>query len=189
MLIDPEVLRTLPPVEFRNGLAEIVKIAAALDKRFFRFLEQNASRVTQTNTRLIAQVIHRAVALKAAVVEKDEREAGLRKSLNLGHTIGHALEASSGFSIKHGEAVSIGMVAESQLALAAGLLNPDEYNRLVRLLGRCGLPTQMPKKFYRALAVDKKNTGVDPAFVLLRRIGASLIGVRIPAPMVQALVQ
>ncbi len=194
VLIDPEVLRTLPPVEFRNGLAEIVKIAAALDKRFFRFLEQNASRVTQTNTRLIAQVIHRAVALKAAVVEKDEREAGLRKSLNLGHTIGHALEASSGFSIKHGEAVSIGMVAESQLALAAGLLNPDEYNRLVRLLGRCGLPTQMPtgldaKKFYRALAVDKKNTGVDPAFVLLRRIGASLIGVRIPAPMVQALVQ
>jgi 3-dehydroquinate synthase len=181
-------------VEFRNGLAEIVKIAAALDGDFFRFLERNVRRIARSNTRLLIRLIHRAVALKAAVVQKDERESGLRKSLNLGHTIGHAIEATTNFAVKHGQAVAMGLVAESHLALNAGLLSVEDHNRLTRLLGQCGLPTQMPpgikaKDFFRAMSVDKKNTGSDPAFVLLRRIGVSLIGVRLPAPMIQTLVQ
>ena len=194
VLIDPTVLRTLPEIEFRNGLAEVVKIAAALDADFFRLLERNTSRIARTNARFLAEVIHRAVSLKAAVVEKDEREAGLRKSLNLGHTIGHAIEATSDFRIKHGEAVSIGLVAESQLAVAAGLLAVDDYMRLSRLLLRCHLPAKVPsgineKKFFRTLAVDKKSTGADPSFVLLRKIGVSLIGVRLPLSRIQALLR
>lgn len=194
VLIDPAVLRTLPQVEFRNGLAEVVKIAAALDAGFFAFIERNTRRITRANVGFLARVIHRAVSLKAAVVEQDERETGLRKSLNLGHTIGHAIEATSNFSIRHGEAVSMGLVAESQMAVTAGLLAVDEYLRLARVLGRFNLPTQIPpgmntKKFFHALAVDKKNISADPSFVLLRKIGVSLIGVRLPSPMIQALVR
>jgi 3-dehydroquinate synthase len=194
VLIDPTVLRTLPEAEFRNGLAEVVKIAAALDAGFFRILEKEHPRITRTNAALLTRIIHRAVSLKAAVVERDERESGLRKSLNLGHTIGHALEATSDFSIRHGEAVAMGLVAESQLAVTAGLLDTDDYVRLVRLIGRCGLPVKVPpvvnpRKFFRALAIDKKNAGKDPSFVLLRRIGVSLINVHLPLPMIQAFVR
>lgn len=194
VMIDPEVLRTLPEVEFRNGLAEVVKIAAALDADFFRILEKNSSRITRSNTAFLTRMICHAVALKAAVVEKDERESGLRKSLNLGHTIGHALEAMTGYSIRHGEAVAMGLVAESQLAVTAGLLDTDDYVRLMRLLLKCGLPAKVPpvvnaRRFFRALSIDKKNTGTDPSFVLLRRIGVSLINVHLPFPMIQALVR
>jgi 3-dehydroquinate synthase len=194
VLIDPDVLRTLPEVEFRNGLAEVVKIAAALDAGFFGLLEEASHRITRANAGLLTRVIHHAISLKAAVVENDERESGLRKSLNLGHTIGHALEATSDFSIRHGEAVAMGLVAEAQLAVTAGFLATDDYLRLVRLLGRCGLPAKVPpvtnpRKFFRALSNDKKNTCKDPSFVLLRRIGVSLINVRLPLPMIQALVR
>jgi 3-dehydroquinate synthase len=192
VLIDPTVLRTLSAVEFRSGIAEIVKIAAALDAEFFRFLERNAGRITPANANLLARIIHRAVSLKAAVVEKDERESGLRKSLNLGHTIGHAIESSTNFSLKHGEAVAIGLAVEAQLAVAAGLLAVDDCMRLIRLLGRFDLPTEIPRgipdrQLFRALSVDKKNLSADPSFVLLRRIGVSLIGVHLPRPMIQAL--
>jgi 3-dehydroquinate synthase len=194
VLIDPTVLRTLPQAEFHNGLAEVIKIAAALDAGFFRLLERNTSRITRTNTRFLSTVIHRAVSLKAAVVERDERESGLRKSLNLGHTIGHAIEATSDFAIKHGEAVAMGLVAESQLAVAAGLLAVDDYVRLSRLLAQCHLPARVPsgineKRFFRTLAVDKKNTGAEPSFVLLRKIGVSLVGVRLPHSRIQALLR
>jgi 3-dehydroquinate synthase len=192
VLIDPTVLRTLSAVEFRSGIAEIVKIAAALDSEFFRFLERNVHRITPANDRLLARIIHRAVSLKAAVVEKDERESGLRKSLNLGHTIGHAIESSSNFSLRHGEAVAIGLAVESQMAVAAGLLSVDDCMRLIRLLGRFDLPTEIPpgipdRQLFRALSVDKKNISADPSFVLLRKIGVSLIGVHLPRPMIQAL--
>jgi 3-dehydroquinate synthase len=194
VLIDPTVLRTLPQTEFQNGLAEVIKIAAALDAGFFRLLERNTARLTRANTRFLGTVIHRAVSLKAAVVEYDERESGLRKSLNLGHTIGHAIETTSDFTIKHGEAVAMGLVAESQLAVAAGLLAVDDYVRLSRLLAQCQLPARMPsgineKKFFRALSVDKKNTGAEPSFVLLRKIGVSLVGVRLPHSRIQALLR
>ncbi|HTY58432.1 MAG TPA: 3-dehydroquinate synthase family protein, partial [Bacteroidota bacterium] len=92
--IDPEVLATLPPEEFNNGFAEVVKIAAALDGPFFAQLERNAPRIRRENTALNGKIIETSVALKASIVEKDEHETGLRRVLNLGHTIGHALESS-----------------------------------------------------------------------------------------------
>jgi 3-dehydroquinate synthase len=191
VVIDPEVLRTLPPAEFRNGLAEVVKIAAALDGRFFRFLERSAPLLTRTNTLLLARTIRAAVGLKAAVVQRDEREAGLRKALNLGHTIGHAVESASGYQLRHGEAVSIGLILEGRLAVTCGVLSVNDHLRLLRLLEAFGLPTRLPrsvdrKEVFAGLAADKKNVSAMPVFVLPKKIGTSAIGVTLPPDVVRA---
>ena len=117
---------------------------------------------------------------KAAVVASDEREGGLRKILNFGHTIGHALEASAGYgSYFHGEAVAIGMVAAAALSRAHAGLSAADADRLQRLIEAAGLPTQMPtawrgEHFERALKLDKKRTGEGVEFVLLDRLGHAL---------------
>jgi 3-dehydroquinate synthase len=189
VFIDPTVLKTLSEKEFRNGLAEVVKIAAALDISFFSFIERNARKITRTNVKLLSEIIRRSVALKAAVVEKDEHESGIRKVLNLGHTIGHALEAASNYSLKHGEAVSLGIVAESRLAVKLGLLREVDYKRVVKLLTTLKLPTRIPQiknktKFFRTLGTDKKSEGAQNMFVLLNGIGKSAIGVEVPMELI-----
>ncbi len=190
VFIDPTVLRTLSQQEFRNGLAEVVKIAAALDKKFFEFLERNAGRITKTNSKLLMEIISRSVKLKAAVVQEDEYETGLRKALNLGHTIGHAIEAGMRFAFKHGEAVSIGLAVESRIAVQMGLLKQEDYTRLVGLLRALKLPTKFPlvksrERFFSALALDKKTDGIGSTFVLLNRIGRAAIGVHVPREYIE----
>jgi 3-dehydroquinate synthase len=185
VFIDPVVLRTLPAREFRNGLAEIVKIAAALDTRFFVAIERNARAIASRNTRVVSRMIARAVSLKGAVVMRDEHEAGLRKALNVGHTIGHALETASDYRLKHGEAVSIGLAAESMIATQMGLLRPEDCNRIIRLLVRLGLPVRVPRvwnhaAFASALALDKKGGSGGARFVLPNGIGRCVIGVTVP---------
>jgi 3-dehydroquinate synthase len=191
VVIDPEVLRTLPPAEFRNGLAEVVKIAAALDARFFRTLERCAHALTRTDTPLLTRIIRTAVGLKAGVVQRDEREAGLRKALNLGHTIGHAVESASGYRLRHGEAVAIGLILEGRLAVTCGVLSVNDHLRLLRLLEAFGLPTRLPrfvdrKEVLAGLAADKKNRSAVPLFVLPKKIGMSAIGVTLPADVIRA---
>ncbi|HUI08687.1 MAG TPA: 3-dehydroquinate synthase [Bacteroidota bacterium] len=188
--IDPEALRTLPAEEFRSGLAEVIKIAAALDAPFFVHLERNAPRLRRENTPLLARVIETAVALKASVVERDERETGLRRVLNLGHTVGHALEASSGYAIRHGEAVAIGMACEARIGVELGMLAQAECRRLEALLEATGLPVAPPRKineraFLSAMSLDKKAVAEGNRFVLLRRIGESAHGVPVPAEIVR----
>jgi len=188
--IDPEALRTLPPEEFRSGLAEVIKIAAALDAPFFVQLERNAARIRKENTPLLTRIIETAVALKASVVEKDERETGLRRILNLGHTVGHALESSSGFALRHGEAVAIGMVCEAKIALELGLLARAECQRLEALLEASGLPVAPPRRineraFLASMSLDKKGVAEGNRFVLLRRIGESAHGVPVPGDLVR----
>jgi 3-dehydroquinate synthase len=188
--IDPEVLATLPADEFRNGFAEVVKIAAALDAPFFAQIERNAPRIRNENTSLNAKIIETAVALKASVVEKDERETGLRRVLNLGHTIGHALESSGGFTLKHGQAVAIGMAVEARISLELGLLSLPECLRLTGLLEASGLPVNAPRSineraFMSALALDKKSDVTGTRYVLLRRIGECALGVPVPTDLVR----
>jgi 3-dehydroquinate synthase len=188
--IDPLALRTLPVTEFRNGMAEVVKIAVALDARFFGRLEKRAPRLERTSTRELTEIITSAVGLKAAVVSRDETETGLRKILNLGHTLGHAYEAASEYTLKHGYAVSVGLAAEARLAVALGILRRNDHRRLVRLLDALSLPTRPPRIrrreiFETALALDKKGIDGDPRFVLLRSIGSAAIGVRIPMDLVR----
>jgi 3-dehydroquinate synthase len=189
--IDTALLSTLPAAEFRNGMAEVIKIAAATDREFFRELERRNRRLTRTAPGMLTHLVARAVRLKAGIVGRDEREQALRKVLNLGHTIGHAVEAASGFGIQHGEAVSIGLVAESRIACAMGMLPPADLARLSRLLRSAGLPVQIPRKldrkrFASALAVDKKSALGMARFVLLRRLGQCVVGVSVPTPFLAA---
>ena len=192
VFIDPRFLRTLPAVEFANGLAEVVKIAAALDAEFFRSLELLGGRITRSNHRLLTRLITRAVGLKGAVVARDEFESGLRKSLNLGHTIGHALEASTGYRLKHGFGVAIGLMAETRLAVALGLTAPETAVRLENVLHLMHLPTNAPRKIdwktlRSSLAMDKKGDARGAAFVLPRAIGVCAIGVRVPPEFINCI--
>ena len=188
--IDPDLLRTLPQEEFRSGLAEVIKIAAALDAPFFVQLERNATRIRRDNTPLLARIIETAVALKASIVEKDERETGLRRILNLGHTVAHALEASSGFALRHGEAVAIGMACEAKIAVDLGLLSRGDAARLEALLEAAGLPVVPPRRinekpFLASMSLDKKGVAEGNRFVLLRRIGESAHGVPVSVDLVR----
>ena len=192
VFIDPRVLATLPARQFRNGLAEVVKIAAALDAGFFSFLVKRRRAVTRTNVRLLESVIARAVGLKAAVVEKDEFERDARRSLNLGHTLGHAIEAATSYRIQHGEAVSMGMAAEAAIAVSLGLMTREECGRLYALLRSLGLPVAFPRirdrvRFMAALSMDKKGVRGAPRFVLPAGIGASALGVEVPPALIDRL--
>jgi 3-dehydroquinate synthase len=185
VFIDPEVLRTLPAREFRSGLAEVVKIAAALDRPFFDFLEQKARMITKENLPLMEKIIAHAVGLKARIVRRDEFENATRKILNLGHTLGHAIEAATDFSLRHGEAVAIGLAAEARIAVRLGLLQAREGERLIALLKTLQLPTRIPsvsntRRLYAALAADKKALDDHTSFVLLRGIGRPVVGVHVP---------
>ena len=190
--IDPLVLQTLPEREYRAGLAESVKIAAALDSSYFRFIERNASQIKKRNMKALGQLIQRSVQLKAAVVQHDEQDSGLRKTLNLGHTIGHALEAAGSYTLRHGEAVAMGLVAESKIARDMGLLKTRDFARLLHLMHSLGLPLRLPavrnkEAFLTALSIDKKSMGMLPKFVLLKGIGRTIVGVNVPGPFIDSI--
>jgi 3-dehydroquinate synthase len=176
--IDTASLKTLPARELRCGLAEVVKYGMILDAPFFDFLEEAAGAIGAGHAEAIRRVIARSCELKADVVSADEREeTGLRAVLNFGHTVGHAIEAVSGYggAFQHGEAVAVGMVAESRMAEGLGWIGPETTDRLIALLLRFGLPIQAPGLDAGALIVamgrDKKNRGGRIRFVLPRTIG------------------
>ncbi len=170
IVADVTTLATLPDREFREGLAEVIKYGAIMDAPMIGDLERD----------LDEQVVARSLMHKATVVGADEHESGLRKTLNFGHTIGHAIETSAGYgSYFHGEAVAIGMVAAARLSSKYAGFSADEASRLQHLIERAGLPTAMPPgwhsdDFLRALALDKKRVAGAVEFVLLDRIGHSL---------------
>jgi 3-dehydroquinate synthase len=187
--IDPHVLGTLPSGEFRNGLAEVVKIAAALDATFFRHLEKKRNRIARRHLETLTEIIALSVGLKAAVVQEDEFESGLRKTLNVGHSIGHAIEASTHFKVKHGAAVAMGMAAESRMAAEMGLLSRRDLHRVLGLMRALSLPTEVPRiknkaGFLAALSADKKADARGVKFVLLTGIGRSAIGVQVPLTLI-----
>jgi 3-dehydroquinate synthase len=176
--IDTETLSTLPDRELRCGLAEVVKYGVILDADFFAELEAGADAILNREPGRLRRIVARSCALKAGVVSRDEREeTGLRAVLNFGHTIGHAIEAVAGYggAYQHGEAVAAGMVAEARLAERLGWIGPEPTGRLVRLLGRLGLPTRAagldPELLLRAMGQDKKNQLGRVRFVLPRALG------------------
>ena len=176
--IDTETLNTLPDRELRCGLAEVVKYGAILDAAFFSELETNAEAILKRAPAALQRIVVRSCELKAEVVTKDEREeTGLRAVLNFGHTIGHAVEAVAGYGgdFEHGEAVAVGMVAESRLAERLGWIDAESTERLIRLLDRFGLPTTLsglePDSLLDAMSRDKKNQGGRIRLVLPRSIG------------------
>ena len=180
IVADVSTLATLPDREFREGLAEVIKYGAIMDAPMIADLERDLDAILARRPELLEQVVARSLTHKAAVVSADEREGGLRKTLNFGHTIGHAIEASAGYgNYFHGEAVAIGMVAAARLSSKYAGLSADEVSRLNRLIERAGLPTAMPAgwesaDFMRALSLDKKRAAGAVEFVLLDRLGHSL---------------
>ncbi len=175
VFIDPETLNTLSEREFKAGFAEVIKYGVIGDEKFFCFLEKNAKTLIQRGPALI-KAIKRSCEIKAAVVASDERESGLRAILNFGHTFGHAIEATAGYGrIKHGEAVSTGMLLAARFSFKQGLCGAEVPGRLEKLLLTLGMKTRMPRlsvpALMRAMTLDKKVSAGRLRLVLLRGIG------------------
>jgi 3-dehydroquinate synthase len=176
VLSDPELLRTLPDREFRSGLAEVIKHAIIADAPMFAMLEQNMDKVLQRDRSVLGQLIPRNVQIKARVVSRDERESGLRETLNFGHTFAHALESVTQYRrYRHGEAVAWGMIAAAFLGHELGLTRAADVSRIVALIRRlCPLPAwpRVPAvTLLNAMRSDKKTRSGILRFVLSPRIG------------------
>jgi 3-dehydroquinate synthase len=176
VIVDPAVARTLPEREYRSGLAEIVKHGIVLDAGYFAELERDLAPLAARDLPVLERTIGGSCRLKASVIERDEREAELRHVLNYGHTIGHAIEASTGYAQHtHGEAVSLGIVAEARLARRLGIADDETIARQQRMLETLGLPVRAPavdvEAVVTAMSRDKKGKDGRIPFVLAPRIG------------------
>lgn len=176
-----DLLSSLPAREVRNGLAEVVKYGVIADPSLFSLLEEKLPALLALEKDLLSEVVARSCAIKARVVRRDEREEGERTILNFGHTLGHALEAVSGYTLlRHGEAVAAGMVGATWLAWRMGLASEGLYRRLLSLLERAGLPTSVPgldpREVEQRLRLDKKVRAGRVRFVLPRRPGEVAVG-------------
>lgn len=191
VVIDPDVLETLPERQRRAGWAEVIKHGFILDEQLVRDLEAAAG---DSRSMLSADLIGRSVAIKAAVVSEDEREQGRRTLLNYGHTVGHAIEAVTGYSTYlHGEGVAIGMRAAGLIALELGVLDRVSFDRQQELIRACGLPEGAPElpvpAVIDAMSRDKKVRGGAIQWVLLDRIGHALVWDSVPEEVARRAVE
>jgi 3-dehydroquinate synthase len=175
--IDVDYLKSLPDRHYVSGLAEVIKCGIIADRALFSSLESHLERILRREPDLMSRVIEACCRIKAKVVMEDPRESNRRRILNFGHTVGHAIETLSGFRLAHGEAVSIGMIAESRIAARLGMLSQEAAARIARLCERYGLPTTIPQPLTPAAILevarhDKKNRLGRIAYALPTRIGA-----------------
>ncbi len=189
VLTDTAALRTLPEREFRSGLAEVIKHGIVLDAAYFDDVERAATALLQRDGMALERIVAGSCRLKAAVVERDEHEASLRHVLNYGHTIGHAIEAATGYErFAHGEAVSLGIAAEAGIAERLGLAKPETRARQLRLLEAVGLPVRgvglVAERVVEALARDKKAKDGRVPFVLAPEIGAFRLVFDVPRTLI-----
>ncbi len=174
--IDVATLKTLDERQFRAGLVESVKHAIIADNEYFDFLEENLDAVLQQKPDVLERIADRNCRIKGSVVEADPREQNQRRSLNYGHTIGHAVEAASGFELLHGEAVAIGIIAASLIEIEMELAQPGRLDRIRGILEKLGVPVKLPadmaeEKLIDLVKRDKKAVNKWPRFVLISRIG------------------
>jgi len=180
VVADPQTLATLPLSHLRTGFAESLKHGAIADSHYFGFVTKELPVLLApggTESDLFSRLIVRSIEIKAEIVLGDERERGLRKVLNFGHTIGHAVEALSGYDLAHGEAVAIGMALESAVAERAGIAEAGTSETIRQALRAAGLPTDRPpaisgERIMDAMRADKKARGGKVEYALPRRIGA-----------------
>jgi 3-dehydroquinate synthase len=179
VITDVEALVSLPARDFRAGLAEVVKIAAIRDRDLFEYLEKNVEEVLSQDLRALVRFVRRACEIKASIVEADEWETDVRSILNFGHTVGHAVEAATGYQgPNHGEAVAMGMVVAARMAVLRGICPAEALDRLKKLLQAFGLPTSLPvdaAEVLRFVRYDKKIQDRQVRFVLLKDIGDSVV--------------
>lgn len=180
VVIDPELLNTLPRRELLCGLAEVVKYAVIMDADFFDLLESNVDKLLNLDLDFYSLIISHCCACKAKIVSQDEREGGIRAILNYGHTFGHAVEAVAGFGVvEHGEGVAIGMAMAADVAVAMGMIDQDMADRQEKLLLALGLPVEVSgvtsEQLLTAMASDKKKEGATKKFILTEKLGKASI--------------
>ena len=190
VFMDLDVLKTLPAREIATGLGEIIKYGIICDADFFAWLEEHRADVLALEPAAAMHMIARSCAIKADVVRQDEREGGLRRILNFGHTIAHAVEKETGYArYRHGEAVAIGMVGAADISVAMGLLSAADRRRIERLIRTMGLPYTVkgvtPDAMYEDLFHDKKTVGGRIHWVLAEGIGKVSVHSDVPEDVVR----
>ncbi|HSH94894.1 MAG TPA: 3-dehydroquinate synthase [Roseimicrobium sp.] len=191
VLCDLSILDRLPEREFRSGLAEVIKYGIIYDAPLFRRLERQMDRILKRDASVLGPVIARCCEIKADVVSQDETETGLRAILNFGHTIGHAIEAISGYGkYLHGEAISIGQVAAAKLSGKILGMPESEVSRINRIFVAAGLPNAIRlnaaqrERLFGAMKLDKKVSGGQVRFVLSKRIGSTQWGLPVAPELI-----
>jgi 3-dehydroquinate synthase len=190
VISDIKTLSTLSDEEFRSGLAEVVKYGMIAGPRLFSQLEKKSASILRRDDKILSKAVTTCSAIKARVVEEDEKDHGKRLILNFGHTLGHALEAASGFTLyRHGEAVAIGMLFAAKVSVKLGLVKEKDMHRLSGVLSCFGLPVQIKErmdgkvllKFMRA---DKKSKDGKIRLVLPARIGTVVVSDKVGPELV-----
>jgi len=195
VLCDLDALKTLPKREYLSGLAEVIKYGIIYDAILFAQLERDLPKLLQRDGPTLQAVIARCCEIKALVVGEDETESGLRAILNFGHTIGHAIENSSGYGkFLHGEAIAIGQVAAARLSQQVLGLPSSEVERIEKLFVQAGLPVKIKldaarrKKLFTAMKLDKKVSGGEVTFVLAEKIGRVKFGCKVATAAINEVV-
>ncbi len=192
VIIDTDTLNTLPDRELASGLAEVIKYGLIRDPEFFAWLEANLDKLQARDPEALAFAIHRSCRNKAEVVAADERESGVRATLNLGHTFGHAIETGMGYGKwLHGEAIAAGMVMAADLSRRLGWLTPADTARIEKLIRRTRLPVRAPgslspARFLELMAVDKKVLDGRLRLVLLKHLGEAVVTDEYPRSELEA---
>jgi len=179
IIIDIATLKNLPKKELSNGVVEMIKHGLIADSNLFDDLEKHAHQLLALESAILEKVIFESCRIKKEIVEQDEKENGKRRLLNFGHTIGHALELLSHYSLPHGEAVAIGLLVESHLSVKQKLLDQKSLDRIKKVLLQYGLPLKLPSRYpvqtiLDAMALDKKSLKGKPRFVMIDAIGSAL---------------
>jgi 3-dehydroquinate synthase len=192
VLCDLDTLRTLPEREFLAGISEVIKYGIIFDANLFARLERDLPKILKRDSKTLSEIIARCCEIKAEVVSQDENEGGLRAILNFGHTIGHAIENSSGYGkFLHGEAISIGQVAAAKLSQKILGLTQLDVGRIKDLFQRAGLPVQIKlnsaqhRKLSAAMKLDKKVSGGEIKFVLAEKIGKVVWGRKVSPALIE----
>lgn len=196
VLCDLDTLQTLPPREFKAGLAEVIKYGIIDDARLFKKLESEMERILNQDPKVLGSIIAKCCQIKAKVVGADEKESGLRATLNYGHTIGHAIEAITRYgTFLHGEAISIGQIAAGVLSHALCQFPEKDMERIRALFEKAKLPTSLRftatqrEKLMKAMQLDKKVSNGKVKFVLASRIGSVSPGHVVPNDMIHAVLE
>jgi len=185
VVMDPDLLKTLPPREFSAGMAEVIKYGIIRDADLFSMLEREQERIVALENEPIMNLVRRSCEIKADVVRVDERESGVRAILNFGHTLGHAIEKVGGYGTRlHGEAISAGMMYAAMLSESRCGFSSQDRERLARLLQAFTLPVSYAEddwdSLFTAMTADKKAQNAVPYFVLADRVGNAKLPEEVP---------
>jgi len=189
VFIDVSLLRNLPKKELLCGLSEVIKHALIADRKLFDFIDDNLEKILKKDEDVLIQLIKRNCEIKARIVEKDENEKGLRKIVNYGHTVGHAIETLTNYKkFNHGEAIAIGMAIAGRISNKLGRLSDTELKKQNDMIKKIGLSIKFPNldenKVAAELKKDKKVSDGEIEFVLLKRIGKAKYGIKVPKKII-----